>query len=100
MSKLSLQPKTSSVDPASPGAPVRFTWAGLKRSTIFYPFIGLVAVCIVMAFASNSFFSAANIENIAPFRSSATVFSMTFTKDSSSGAAPGGNHKATPEKPS
>jgi ribose transport system permease protein len=65
MSKLSLQPKTSSVDPASPGAPVRLTWAGLKRSTIFYPFIGLVAVCVVMAFASNSFFSAANIENIA-----------------------------------
>jgi ribose transport system permease protein len=65
MSKLSMEPKTVTVDPASPGAPVRFTWAGLKRSTIFYPFIGLVVVCLVMVFASNSFLSAANIENIA-----------------------------------
>jgi ribose transport system permease protein len=65
MSKFSMEPKTATVDSASPGAPVRFTWAGLKRSTIFYPFVGLVVVCLVMVFASNSFLSAANIENIA-----------------------------------
>ena len=65
MSKLTMEPKTATVDSASPGAPVRFTWAGLKRSTIFYPFVGLVVVCLVMVFASNSFLSAANIENIA-----------------------------------
>lgn len=65
MSKLSMEPKTATVDSASPGAPVRFTWAGLKRSTIFYPFVGLIVVCFVMVFASNSFLSAANIENIA-----------------------------------
>jgi ribose transport system permease protein len=60
-----MEPKTVTVDSASPGAPVRFTWAGLKRSTIFYPFVGLVVVCLVMVFASSSFLSAANIENIA-----------------------------------
>jgi ribose transport system permease protein len=60
-----MEPKTATVDSASPGAPVRLTWAGLKRSTIFYPFVGLVVVCLVMLFASNSFLSAANIENIA-----------------------------------
>ncbi|WP_404611902.1 ABC transporter permease [Caballeronia udeis] len=60
-----MEPKTATVDSASPGAPVRLTWAGLKRSTIFYPFVGLVVVCLVMVFASNSFLSAANIENIA-----------------------------------
>ncbi|MFK4446726.1 ribose transport system permease protein [Caballeronia udeis] len=65
MSKLTMEPKTATVDSASPGAPVRLTWAGLKRSTIFYPFVGLVVVCLVMVFASNSFLSAANIENIA-----------------------------------
>ncbi len=40
-------------------------WKTLKRSTIFYPFVGLIAVCVVMVFASNSFLSAANLENIA-----------------------------------
>jgi hypothetical protein len=40
------------------------------------------------------------IENIAPYRSSAAVSSITFAKDASSGAAPGDSHKATPEKPS
>ncbi|MGI4983782.1 MAG: ABC transporter permease [Janthinobacterium lividum] len=40
-------------------------WTRLTRSTSFYPFVGLLAVCIVMIFASNSFLSAANIENIA-----------------------------------
>ncbi|WP_231936946.1 ABC transporter permease [Caballeronia udeis] len=60
-----MEPKIATVDSVSPGAPVRLTWAGLKRSTIFYPFVGLVVVCLVMVFASNSFLSAANIENIA-----------------------------------
>ncbi|CAH2777862.1 MAG: D-xylose ABC transporter, permease protein XylH [uncultured Paraburkholderia sp.] len=36
----------------------------MKRSTLFYPFIGLLVVCIVMVFASDSFLSAANIENV------------------------------------
>lgn len=42
-----------------------WNWKMIKRSTIFYPFVGLVAVCLVMVFASNSFLSAANLENIA-----------------------------------
>src|ERR1700733_4170739 len=57
-------PKTSTVSSDTPGAPVRFTWAALKRSTLFYPFIGLLVVCIVMVFASDSFLSAANLENV------------------------------------
>jgi len=60
----SSSPEPSTVSSDTPGAPVRFTWAALKRSTLFYPFIGLLVVCIVMVFASDSFLSGANIENV------------------------------------
>ncbi|WP_010103797.1 ABC transporter permease, partial [Burkholderia oklahomensis] len=36
----------------------------LRRSTTFYPLVGLVVVCIAMVFASDSFLSAANLENV------------------------------------
>ncbi|WP_042958018.1 ABC transporter permease [Burkholderia pseudomallei] len=38
--------------------------AALRRSTTFYPLVGLVAVCVAMVFASDSFLSAANLENV------------------------------------
>ncbi|MGI4977577.1 MAG: ABC transporter permease [Janthinobacterium lividum] len=38
--------------------------AGMRRSTIFYPLVGLVVVCIVMAFSSDTFLSAGNVTNI------------------------------------
>ena len=38
--------------------------AALKRSTLFYPLIGLIVVCAVMMIASSSFLSAANLENV------------------------------------
>ena len=38
--------------------------AQLRRTTVFYPLVGLVAVSLVMVFASNSFLSADNISNI------------------------------------
>ncbi|WP_010115550.1 ABC transporter permease, partial [Burkholderia oklahomensis] len=38
--------------------------AALRRSTTFYPLVGLVVVCIAMVFASDSFLSAANLENV------------------------------------
>ena len=57
-------PKTSTVASDTPGAPFHLNWASIKRSTLFYPFIGLLVVCIVMVFASDSFLSAANLENV------------------------------------
>ncbi len=48
-------------------APRRGVASGLAlagRSTVFYPLIGLVVVCIVMVFASDSFLSVSNINNI------------------------------------
>ena len=38
--------------------------AAVRRSTIFYPLVGLIVVCIVMTFASDSFLSSGNINNI------------------------------------
>lgn len=38
--------------------------AALRRSTIFYPAVGLIVVCLVMTFASDSFLSLGNLENI------------------------------------
>src|SRR5258707_6834176 len=60
----SSSPKTSTVAANTPGAPFRLNWAVLKRSALFHPFIGLLVVCIVMVFASDSFLSAANLENV------------------------------------
>ncbi|WP_250535185.1 ABC transporter permease [Caballeronia sp. AZ10_KS36] len=39
-------------------------FASFRRSTLFYPLIGLIVVCIVMMVASPSFLSAANLENV------------------------------------
>lgn len=69
MPKLSIQPDrpTPAATPAAAsgaGTAAR-RWTRVTRSTSFYPFVGLLAVCIVMIFASNSFLSAANLENIA-----------------------------------
>ncbi|WP_175882651.1 ABC transporter permease [Burkholderia sp. BCC0044] len=44
--------------------PPRAMWAQLRRSTLFYPLVGLVVVCIAMMIASPSFLSAANLENV------------------------------------
>ncbi|AOI42474.1 ABC transporter permease [Burkholderia oklahomensis] len=55
---------------AGPGAPrpararAGHAVAALRRSTTFYPLVGLVVVCIAMVFASDSFLSAANLENV------------------------------------
>ncbi|MGI3775901.1 MAG: ABC transporter permease [Janthinobacterium lividum] len=38
--------------------------AGMRRSTVFYPLVGLVVVCVVMSFASDTFLSAGNVTNI------------------------------------
>ncbi len=48
-------------------APPRGLASGLAlagRSTVFYPLIGLIVVCIVMVFASDSFLSIGNVTNI------------------------------------
>lgn len=44
--------------------PPRPMWAQLRRSTLFYPLVGLIVVCIAMMIASPSFLSAANLENV------------------------------------
>ncbi|KVA25163.1 sugar ABC transporter permease [Burkholderia cepacia] len=44
--------------------PPRAMWAQLRRSTLFYPLVGLIVVCIAMMIASPSFLSAANLENV------------------------------------
>ncbi|MEK7915276.1 ABC transporter permease [Burkholderia contaminans] len=44
--------------------PPRAMWAQPRRSTLFYPLVGLIVVCIVMMIASPSFLSAANLENV------------------------------------
>jgi ribose transport system permease protein len=43
---------------------MRRAWNTLRRSTLFYPFVGLVVVCVAMMFASSSFLSASNLENV------------------------------------
>ncbi len=51
--------------PLGPRAPrAAHALAALRRSTTFYPLVGLVAVCVAMVFASDSFLSAANLENV------------------------------------
>ena len=49
--------------PALPG-PAFDGWGAVRRSTILYPLVGLVVVCLVMVFASDSFLSVSNITNI------------------------------------
>ncbi|CAM8803239.1 Monosaccharide-transporting ATPase [Burkholderia pseudomallei] len=49
---------------ASPARATGPALAALRRSTTFYPLVGLVAVCVAMVFASDSFLSAANLENV------------------------------------
>lgn len=56
-------PVTLSANPSSVAPQKR--WTRIRRSTVFYPSIGLLVVCIVMSFASDSFLSAANLQNIA-----------------------------------
>ncbi|WP_428486908.1 ABC transporter permease [Rhodopila sp.] len=47
-----------------PAALKSLRFAALRRSTILYPLAGLVVVCLVMVFASDSFLSTSNITNI------------------------------------
>ncbi|WP_446904188.1 ABC transporter permease [Burkholderia sp. YIM B11467] len=49
---------------AGDASPPRAIWARLRRSTLFYPLVGLIVVCIAMMIASPSFLSAANLENV------------------------------------
>ncbi|EIP87705.1 ABC transporter, carbohydrate uptake transporter-2 (CUT2) family, permease protein [Burkholderia humptydooensis MSMB43] len=57
-------PSSSSPASAAAGARARHAFAALRRTTTFYPLVGLVAVCVAMMFASDSFLSAANLENV------------------------------------
>lgn len=56
----------AAASPARATGPARaaHALAALRRSTTFYPLVGLVAVCVAMVFASDSFLSAANLENV------------------------------------
>jgi ribose transport system permease protein len=57
-------PKTPAVSGNTAGATTPLSWASIKRSTVFYPLVGLIVVCVVMMFASHSFLSTANLENV------------------------------------
>ncbi|KPJ36632.1 sugar ABC transporter permease [Burkholderia multivorans] len=57
-------PSTTLAGTAADALPPRAKWAQLRRSTLFYPLVGLVVVCIAMMIASPSFLSAANLENV------------------------------------
>ncbi|MFG7071921.1 ABC transporter permease [Burkholderia pseudomallei] len=56
----------AAASPARATGPARaaHALAALRRSTTFYPLVGLVAVCVAMVFASDSFLSTANLENV------------------------------------
>lgn len=56
----------AAASPARATGPARaaHALAALRRSTTFYPLVGLVAVCVATVFASDSFLSAANLENV------------------------------------
>jgi ribose transport system permease protein len=77
----------SSSNPITPGGaavvPARRDYAtnlaALRRSTIFYPALGLVFVCIVMSFASDSFLSFSNIENIGRQASITAIIAIGMT---------------------
>ncbi len=55
---------TSTPVPARRGPPLPNALASMRRSTVFYPLVGLVVVCVVMAFASDTFLSVGNVTNI------------------------------------
>lgn len=57
-------PSASCAPAAASPARAAHALAALRRSTTFYPLVGLVAVCVAMVFASDSFLSAANLENV------------------------------------
>jgi ribose transport system permease protein len=58
----------SSSEPAATGIirgqSPRMSFASLRRSTLFYPLVGLVVVCLIMIFASDSFLSVNNLSNV------------------------------------
>ncbi len=51
--------------PASGSAAASRLLAALKRTTYFFPAVGLIAVCLVMVVTTENFFSADNFLNIA-----------------------------------
>jgi len=55
---------TKTAVPAPGGSFLPGGLAAIRRSTVFYPLVGLVVVCVVMTFASDTFLSAGNITNI------------------------------------
>ncbi|WP_248324161.1 MULTISPECIES: ABC transporter permease [unclassified Caballeronia] len=57
-------PNSRDVAAASAHGSASSRFASFRRSTLFYPLIGLIVVCIVMMVASSSFLSAANLENV------------------------------------
>ncbi|AOR72251.1 sugar ABC transporter permease [Burkholderia stabilis] len=57
-------PSTTLAATAGEAPPPRAMWAQLRRSTLFYPLVGLVVVCVAMMIASPGFLSAANLENV------------------------------------
>ncbi|WP_250475643.1 ABC transporter permease [Caballeronia sp. GAFFF1] len=57
-------PNSRNVAAASTHGSAGSRFASFRRSTLFYPLIGLIVVCIVMMVASSSFLSAANLENV------------------------------------
>ena len=59
----------SSSDPAAAKGGLRspapaMGLAALRRSTLFYPLVGLAVVCLIMVFASDSFLSVNNLSNV------------------------------------
>ncbi|WP_323122044.1 ABC transporter permease [Burkholderia alba] len=66
---MNLPDSSSSPNPAPAAAravPHRIArwWANARRSTVCYPLLGLLAVCVAMTLGSDSFLSAANLENV------------------------------------
>ncbi|MBY4693069.1 ABC transporter permease [Burkholderia latens] len=57
-------PSTTLAAAAADARPPRAMWTQLRRSTLFYPLVGLIVVCVAMMIASPSFLSAANLENV------------------------------------
>jgi len=55
---------TKTAVPAPGGSFLPGGLAAIRRSTVFYPLVGLIVVCVVMTFASDTFLSAGNITNI------------------------------------
>jgi ribose transport system permease protein len=64
-----MQPQATnlnSIEAVSPAAPARHNWfAQARRSSVFFPLIGLIAVCMVMIVTTENFLSFDNFINIA-----------------------------------